>query len=84
MKTFTTNHFKRVAKKLHRNQIPVLEKAIETIQADPTLGESKVGDLLGVRVYKFHILSQLMLLAYAYDESADEMTLLYVAPHENF
>lgn len=79
-----TNSFKRAAKKLHRNQIPELEEAIDAIQKDPTLGELKVGDLAGVMVYKFRISNQLVLLAYIYNEQKNEITLISLAPHENF
>jgi len=84
MKTRVTTTFKRVAKKLHQNQIALLEKAIAAIQKEPDLGELKVGDLAGVRVYKFHMLHQLILLAYTYDESTDELILVSFGPHENF
>ncbi len=84
MKTKVTSTFKRFAKKLHRNQITLLETAISDIQKEPTLGDLKVGDLAGVRVYKFHILHQLILLAYTYDDSSDELVLVSFGPHENF
>ena len=84
MKTVLTQHFKRAAKKLHRNQISFLEQAITKIQAHPFSGELKVGDLAGIRVYKIRILNQLILLAYLYNEKIDELTLLSFASHENF
>ena len=61
----------------------LLEDAIEVIQNDPTLGELKVGDLAGIRVYKFNLLHQLILLAYFYDEK-EQVTLLWFGSHENF
>lgn len=84
MKVLLTNTFKRAIKKLHRNQISELEKAIQQIQNNPTIGDIKVGDLIGIRVYKFHILHQLILLAYTYDEQSNKLFLLSFAPHENF
>jgi mRNA-degrading endonuclease RelE of RelBE toxin-antitoxin system len=86
VKVLITQTFKRAAKKLHRNQVSVLETAIETIKNDPAIGELKKGDLAGVRVYKFHILKQLILLAYLYDDASqsETLTLLSFAPHENF
>ena len=84
MKVFITNTFKRAARKLHRNQVVVLEDAIKKIKSNPGIGEFKVGDLAGVRVYKFHILKQLVLLAYIYDEMQREITLLAFSSHENF
>lgn len=84
MRILITNTFKRNAKKLHRNQVTVLEEAIEKIKNNPTIGELKMGDLSGVRVYKFHILQQLILLAYIVNELSAEITLLYFGSHENF
>ncbi len=84
MTVFLTTNFKRAVKKLHRNQITVLEDAIKAIESNPIVGELKIGDLAGVRVYKFHILHQLILLAYTYKEQNDEIILLYFAPHQNF
>ncbi|MBV8802953.1 MAG: type II toxin-antitoxin system RelE/ParE family toxin [Gammaproteobacteria bacterium] len=84
MKTILTNTFKRSAKKLHSNQITDLKKAIDHIQENPIDGELKTGDLSGIRVYKFHILHQLILLAYTYNQQENEITLLSFSPHENF
>jgi mRNA interferase RelE/StbE len=84
MKILLTNSFKRASKKLHRNQITFLEEAIKTIQIQPLAGELKIGDLAGVRVYKFRIFHQLILLAYTYDEKSDTLNLLSFASHENF
>jgi mRNA-degrading endonuclease RelE of RelBE toxin-antitoxin system len=84
MKTFITNRFKRAAKKLHKNQIEILEDVVTKIQANPEIGELKSGDLSNIRVYKFRILQQLILLAYIYEEASHTLTLLSFAPHENF
>ncbi|MCL5260365.1 MAG: type II toxin-antitoxin system RelE/ParE family toxin [Gammaproteobacteria bacterium] len=84
MKIFITNAFERAAKKLYRNQIAELEEAIEVIKTNPIIGEAKVGDLAGIRVYKFHISPQLILLAYLYNEENSKITLLSFGPHENF
>lgn len=79
-----TNTFKKAAKKLHRNQIEDLDEAVKSIVNNPNIGERKVGNLIGVRVYKFHMVNQLMLLAYLYDEYQNEITVLDLASHENF
>lgn len=83
MKIEVTTSFKRAAKKLHCNQVILLEDAIEDIQNNPTLGELKMGDLAGIRVHKFNVLHQLVLLAYFYDEK-EKITLLWFGSHENF
>lgn len=79
-----TNAFARSARRLHKNQAVSLERCIEKIRIDPTIGESKKGDCLGVRVYKIHMLDQLTLLAYTYNEAKKEIILLDVGSHENF
>jgi mRNA-degrading endonuclease RelE of RelBE toxin-antitoxin system len=84
MKILLTNTFKRAAKKLHSNQLVFLKEAIDGIQENPAAGQLKTGDLLSIRVYKFHILHQLILLAYTYDEQNKEITLLSFSSHENF
>jgi mRNA interferase RelE/StbE len=84
MKILLTSTFKRISKKPHRKQIPLLEEAIQKIQMDPLIGNLKTADLSGIYVYKFHLLHQLILLAYTYDEASDVLTLLSFAPHENF
>ena len=46
MKVTITNTFLKATKKLHRNQITLVEDAIDEITNDPTLGETKI------RLYK--------------------------------
>jgi len=55
----------------------------KAIVADTTIGESKVGNLAGIQVFKFKMAKQLCLLAY---RVLDEQTvkLLMVGNHENF
>ena len=84
MRILITQTFKRSAKRLYRNQIKHVEEAIKLIQENPEIGELKVGDLSGIRVYKFQLLRQLILLAYSYDKKKDELALLSFAPHQNF
>ena len=84
MKILQSNTFKKAVKKLHRNQIPELKKAIEKIANNPLIGDMKRGDLAGVRVYKFHVHPQLVLLAYLYEEKVGLLNLIDVSSHENF
>lgn len=83
MRLLVTPSFVRATKKLHRPQKADLDAALRAISADPTLGEAKVGDLLGVRVYKFRLSNQLCLLAYRILDE-DSIKLLTFGPHENF
>ena len=83
MRILVTPSFVRVTKKLHQSQKADLDDAIRVVSADPEIGEAKIGDLAGIRVYKFRLSNQLCLLAYRIlDESSLKM--LTFGPHENF
>jgi hypothetical protein len=74
--------FRRVYKKLHRNQKAAVDGAIATVVADPSVGEEKKGDPAGIFVHKFDCVHQQFLLAYEYDPLS--RTLHAVGVHENF
>ena len=57
--------FGRKAKRLKRREKDVLDSQIKRILANPGIGEEKRGDLRGVRVHKFKMQKQLILLAYS-------------------
>jgi len=76
--------FIKTVKKLHANAKQDLDEAIKELMKNPFAGELKKGDLTGVRVYKFSMVHQLTLLAYMYDESNENLTLLALGSHENF
>ena len=82
MQVLQTRTFARNKKRLHKNQIKELDAAIREILKNPESGEPKKGDLQGVYVYKCKITNQLFLIAYQFDDVS--LTLLMVAPHENF
>ena len=83
MRLLVTPSFVRATKKLHRPQKADLDEAVRAVSADPEIGEAKVGDLAGVRVYKFRLSNQLCLLAYRILDG-DSLKLLTFGPHENF
>ncbi|MBM3361400.1 MAG: type II toxin-antitoxin system RelE/ParE family toxin [Betaproteobacteria bacterium] len=83
MRVLVTPTFERTVKKLHKQQKAALDDAVRAIVGQPEAGETKVGDLAGVRVYKFRMGNLLCLLAYrVLDENM--LKLLMVGPHENF
>jgi mRNA-degrading endonuclease RelE of RelBE toxin-antitoxin system len=82
MKIVQTPYFKRSYKKLHSNQIKAVNSAIRKALSDPLCGETKKGDLAGVRVYKFRVFEQQFLLAYEFDKNT--LYLLALGVHENF
>jgi len=74
--------FAKQKKRLHKQQIKDLDEAVKSIISDPAIGGRKVGDLLGIQVYKFKSKKQRILLAY---EVADSTLYLYTfGSHENF
>lgn len=83
MHLLVTPSFVRATKKLHRPQKEDLDEAVRAISADPGVGEAKLGDLAGVRIYKFRLSNQLCLLAYRILDE-ENIKLLTFGPHENF
>jgi hypothetical protein len=61
-----------------------VDEAVRGILADPLSGTPKVGALKGVRVVKFQIGPQQLLLAYQFDPKRNLVEALDVGPHENF
>ena len=84
MRILQTSLFHRVTKKLPKNQKKTLDKAVQKIKENPKAGEAKKEDLTGVRVYKFKMSGQLMLLAYTDKDKAAHLILLALGTHENF
>lgn len=83
MRLLVTATFAKAAKKLHTPQKLELDAALKLICKDPAIGEAKIGDLLGVYVYKFRLSQQQCLLAYRILD-AESIKLLTFGPHENF
>ncbi len=78
-----TPTFKRAYKKLRENERKDVNVAIQYIIDHPEVGELKTGDLAGVRVYKFRVYDQQILLAYEYD-GEKVILLMAIGVHENF
>lgn len=79
-----TPTFKKIVKRLHKNQKKELDQAIKNLMVNPLLGEQKKGDLVFLRVYKFQMVNQLTLLGYSYKDGTVTLELLYLGSHENF
>ena len=79
-----TANFKKVVKKIHKNQKAHLDKAIRALIDAPLLGEQKKGDLSFMRVYKFKMVKQLTLLGYSYQDKEIILELIALVSHENF
>ena len=83
MRILVAPTFERAVKKFHRQQKADLDAAVRVIVSDTAIGEAKVGDLVGIRVYKFRMVNQLCLLSYRVMDE-DSIKLLTIGPHENF
>ena len=79
---FQTNLFKKQKKRLTKNQVRDLDKAVKTLIKNPTIGQQKTGDLSLIWVYKFSMVKQRYLLAYKWDKRS--RTLIAIGVHENF
>ncbi len=79
-----TPAFKKVVKKLHKNQKSDLDNAVRELMKDPYLGELKKGDLSFLRVHKFKMVNQLTLLGYSYEDGTVVLELIALGSHENF
>ena len=84
MKVVQSGHFARAIKRLHPKEKVVLDNAVKALVENPEAGDLKIGDLSGVRVYKFKVNLNRMLLAYLYNKEFDTLTLLAYGSHENF
>ena len=84
MRILQSRIFKNAVKRLHANQKKDLDSAVREIMANPVIGEAKVADLAGVRVHKFRMAKQFVLLAYEWDEDKILLILLALGSHENF
>lgn len=74
--------FLKKKKRLHKSEIKALDDAIRKIIEAPEIGQLKVGDLRGVRIYKYRNKETWALLAY---EVSDDTLYLYTfGSHENF
>ncbi len=74
--------FAEQKKRLHKNQIKTLDDAVRKIVQNPEIGSLKVGDLSGIRVFKFKSLDSIVLLAYEITEGT--LFLYTFGTHENF
>lgn len=76
--------FEKAYKKLHKNQLVDVNKAINEIIQNPSIGVQKKGDLRDVFVHKFKMTNQLTLIAYTFEEDKIVLTFIAIGSHENF
>ena len=76
--------YNRIKKKFPPFFKKKLNEVEDKIAIDPLLGEEKTGDLKGIRVYKFKLFDQEILLAYEVDKHRNRVVFVAVGGHENF
>jgi mRNA-degrading endonuclease RelE of RelBE toxin-antitoxin system len=74
--------FNRKAKKLKKSEKKRLDEEVKRISESPDIGQEKKGDLQGVKVHKYKVGNQQILLAY--ESSENEILLLTFGSHENY
>ena len=79
-----TPTFKKAFKRLSDKQKDLVDDEIEKIIDDPEIGERKKGDLSHLWVHKFKMEGYQVLLGYSWNEHGLVITLMNIAPHENF
>jgi len=77
-----TRRFARQYTKLHDNVATDVDRAMETVAGDPTIGERKKGDLATLLVYKLRSQGQIY-FGYSLDDRVRFVHLEAVSPHEN-
>ena len=82
MKIVQSRSFDNKVKRFSKKQKKVLDKQIQKIFANPSVGQEKKGDLRGVFVYKFKIETTQYLLSYRV--VAEALELIMIGPHENY
>lgn len=81
---YQSRRFEKALNKLPEAQLKVVEDEIDRIISEPLVGEVKKGDLNFLRVHKFQLNNQQVLLGYSWVEKQMELYLLSIGPHENF
>lgn len=76
--------YNRIKKKFPALLRKKLNEAEDNIAVDPSIGEEKRGDLKGIRVYKFKVLDQQVLLAYQVNKDKKKVIFVACGGHENF
>ena len=82
MKVLQSRSFEKKTKRFTKKQKNILDKQIQKILDNPSIGQEKRGDLRGIYIHKFKIDTTLYLLSYRFPGEALE--LIMIGPHENY
>jgi len=78
MRVIFKRPFAQFVKKAYKPLQLAIDDAVELICASPEVGEGKVGDLAGIRVYKFRFSRQEYLVAYLLPEQEVPLQFLII------
>ena len=81
---YESRRFEKALSKLPESQLKIVEDEIDKIVDNPEIGELKKGDISHLRVHKFKMNNQQVLLGYSWVEDKIEIYLLHLGSHENF
>lgn len=76
--------YNRIKKKFPALLRKKLNGTEDHVAMDPSIGEEKKGNLKGIRVYKFKVLDEQILLAYQVNKDKREIVFVACGGHENF
>jgi mRNA interferase RelE/StbE len=79
---YQSRSFELKVKKMPTQEKEILDQEVRRIAQNPSIGEEKKGDLIGVFVHKFKIKTNQYLLAYR--KVGEDLELVMVGPHENY
>ena len=82
MKVLQSCSFEKKAKRFTKKQKNILDKQIQKILDNPSIGQEKRGDLRGIYIHKFKIDTTLYLLSYRF--LGEALELIMIGPHENY
>ena len=82
MAIYQSKSFAQKVKKLRKQEKEILDQEVQRIAQNPSIGEEKKGDLMGVSVHKFKIETAQYLLAYR--KIDPDLELVMIGPHENY
>lgn len=84
IEVYMSRRFEKALNKLINKHLKFVEDEIDKIVDNPKIGTPKKGDLSYLRVHKFKLKSQQVLLGYSWLEDKIEIYLLHFGPHDNF
>lgn len=84
IEVFELTPFSKAYKRLSDKEQALVDDEIELIIENPDIGELKKGDLSHLRVHKFSMNKQQMLLGYHFDGGRLYLYLMQLGSHENF